>query len=80
MNFMKYDLGKENLKNWIVCENDFSDKYLGKCESIMCLGNGYLGLRSSTEEKYVGETRNMFVAGTFNKFEDEVTELLMLLT
>lgn len=75
MNFMKYDLGKENFKNWIVCENDFSDKYLGKCESIMCLGNGYLGLRSSTEEKYVGETRNMFVAGTFNKFEDEVTEL-----
>lgn len=75
MSFMKYDLGKGDFKNWIVCENDFSDKYLGKCESIMCLGNGYLGLRSSTEEKYVGETRDMFVAGTFNKFEDEVTEL-----
>lgn len=75
MSFMKYDLGKGDFKNWIVCENNFNDKYLGKCESIMCLGNGYLGLRSSTEEKYVGETRDMFVAGTFNKFEDEVTEL-----
>nr|UDN52913.1 glycoside hydrolase family 65 protein [Clostridioides sp. ES-S-0107-01] len=72
---MKYDLGQGEYKNWIVSEIDFKSKFLGKCESIMCLGNGYLGLRSATEEKYVGESRDMFVAGTFNKFEDEVTEL-----
>ncbi|RDY28598.1 glycoside hydrolase family 65 protein [Romboutsia weinsteinii] len=72
---MKYDLGSGEYKNWIVSENDFDSLYLGKCESIMCLGNGYLGLRSATEEKYVGETRDMLIAGTFNKFDDEVTEL-----
>jgi hypothetical glycosyl hydrolase len=63
-------------KDWIIRESGFSSTNLGKCESIMSLGNGYIGLRSSTEEKYLGETRNYFVAGTFNKFnEEEVTEL-----
>ncbi|HHO0100144.1 TPA: glycoside hydrolase family 65 protein [Clostridioides difficile] len=75
MTLMKYDSGQGEYKNWIVSEIDFKPKFLGKCESIMCLGNGYLGLRSVTEEKYVGESRGMFVAGTFNKFENEVTEL-----
>jgi hypothetical glycosyl hydrolase len=65
---------KEN--PWKIGENAFDTKWLGKVEAIMCLGNGYLGMRSATEEKYVGETRNLFVAGTFNKFdENEVTEL-----
>lgn len=76
MNIMNYNFGKGEYKNWIVAEYKFDVRYLGKSESIMCLGNGYLGLRSATEEKYVGETRDMFVAGTFNKFdENEVTEL-----
>lgn len=60
----------------ILREDSFCAEQLGKCESIMCLGNGYVGLRSATEEHYVGETRGMFIAGTFNKFdENEVTEL-----
>ncbi|WP_042273266.1 glycoside hydrolase family 65 protein [[Clostridium] dakarense] len=75
MSLMKYDLGHGQEKNWIVSENDFNSLFLGKGESIMCLGNGYLGLRSATEEKYVGETRDMLIAGTFNKFDGEVTEL-----
>lgn len=61
---------------WIVMEDRFDNQALGKCEAIMCLGNGYIGLRSATEEKYLREKRDYFVAGTFNKFdEDEVTEL-----
>lgn len=63
-------------KDWIIRESEFNRNTLGKCEAIMSLGNGYIGLRSATEEKYSGETRNYFVAGTFNKFnEEEVTEL-----
>lgn len=63
-------------KEWIVSEKDFDSEYLGKCEAIMCQGNGYLGLRNATEEVYVGEQRNLFVAGTFNKSaENDVTEL-----
>lgn len=73
---MRYDLGKGKNKNWIVGETEFNVEHLAKCEVIMSLGNGYLGLRSVTEEKYLGEVRNLFIAGTFNKFDEfEVTEL-----
>lgn len=61
---------------WKIIERAFDPERLGKCESIMCQGNGYLGLRNATDEYNAGEQRNLFVAGTFNKFdESEVTEL-----
>lgn len=64
------------VKDWIIREDSFDADHLGKCEAIMSLGNGYMGLRSATEERYLGETRDMLVNGTFNKFdENEVTEL-----
>lgn len=73
---IKYDYGKGEYENFIVLEDNFNVENLGKCESIMCLGNGYMGLRATTEENYFNETRNFFVAGTFNKFDKtEVTEL-----
>ena len=62
--------------DWIIGEKSFNSRQLGKCEAIMALGNGYLGIRSATEEHYLKEKRDFFVAGTFNKFdEEEVTEL-----
>lgn len=73
---LKYNLGTEKDTNWIVSETRFNSDNLGKVEAIFALGNGYLGIRSATEEQYLGEIRNLFVAGTFNKFDDfEVTEL-----
>lgn len=76
MAIMKYDSGKGEFTNWLVEESFFDERYLGKCEAIFCQGNGYIGVRSALEEEYVGETRNLFVTGTFNKFdENEVTEL-----
>lgn len=61
---------------WIVAEDSFEPEYLGKAESIMCQGNGYLCLRNAADEFNAGEQRDLFVAGTFNKFDDnEVTEL-----
>ena len=57
-------------------ERVFNSHELAKTESIMCLGNGYMGLRSCAEEAYPGQTRGLFIAGTFNQFDDsEVTEL-----
>ena len=54
----------------------FDPTALGKVEANFCLGNGYLGLRSATEEKYLGETRDLLVARTFDRFSpEEVTEL-----
>ncbi|MCK5130455.1 MAG: glycoside hydrolase family 65 protein [Clostridiales bacterium] len=73
---MRYNNGKEENKNWIISEDTFDSYHLGKCESIMCLGNGYLGVRSSTEESYINAMRGTFIAGSFNKCEaNEVTEL-----
>jgi len=69
---LKYDLESA----WKVYETAFHKDLQGKCEAIFCLGNGYMGIRSALEESYTGQTRNMFVAGTFNRFdENEVTEL-----
>ena len=74
--YLDYSMGSEEERNWIITETDFDIRYQGKCESIFSLGNGYLGLRSATEESYYGQVRNLFVAGSFNKATpSEVTEL-----
>ena len=68
--------GKSQEQNWMIEETCFNERYQGKYESILALGNGYLGLRSAMEEPYIGQTRNLFVAGTYDKFDaTEVTEL-----
>lgn len=73
---LAYNVGTDDLKNWLVAETNFNVRNCGKFETIMALGNGYLGLRSATEERYGSEKRNTFVAGTFNKFDEkEVSEL-----
>lgn len=66
----------EYIDEWKISERYFDSNHLGKYEAIMAQGNGYLGLRNVHEEEYPGETRDMFVAGVFNKFsKEEVTEL-----
>ncbi len=71
---MGMDYGKIN--DWILGEDSFDADHLGKCEAVMSLGNGYLGLRSAHEERYLNETRDLLVNGTFNKFDPTaVTEL-----
>lgn len=73
---LRYDKGIGEYQNWILCEDKYDSRHQGKCESIMALGNGYLGVRSALEETYIGQTRNLFVAGTYNRFHaGEVTEL-----
>ena len=70
------NMNYKKAKEWIITEDLFDADLLGKTESIMCLGNGYLGIRSTAEEIYINEQRNCFVAGTFNKADEtEVTEL-----
>ncbi len=61
---------------WIIREPSFDLDTLGKVETLLGLGNGYVGLRTVTEEQYLGETRDMLVAGTFDRYsEEEVTEI-----
>lgn len=76
MDYLKYDSGTGEEKNWLIEESVFEAAYAGKCESIFCQGNGYLCQRSALEERYVSETRGLFVTGTFDLFSSqEVTEL-----
>jgi len=64
------------IEQWILREDSFDPAHLGKCEAVLSLGNGYLGLRSALEEKYLGETRDLLVNGTFNQCDPtSVTEL-----
>ena len=73
---MMTNMNYKRAKEWIITEDLFDADLLGKTESIMYLGNGYLGIRSTSEEIYIQEQRNCFVAGTFNKADEtEVTEL-----
>ena len=70
-----YNIGKEKYLNWIVAETDFVSENSSKFETIFSLGNGYMGLRAATEEGSTGEVRGCYVAGLFDKFPGEVTEL-----
>jgi hypothetical glycosyl hydrolase len=73
---LRFNLAKDEYKDWIISQTEFHSHFIGKFESIMSLGNGYMGLRAATEERYLGEKRNLFIAGTFNKFsKNETTEL-----
>ncbi len=73
---MLYTTRNKELENWLITETSFKAENQGKCEAIFGQGNGYLGMRHATEETYFGTRRNLFVAGTFNKFDEhEVTEL-----
>lgn len=63
-------------QGWFVEERTFRPEYIAKYETIFTQGNGYLGQRAALEEPYWGQTRNLFVSGTFDRFCDtEVSEL-----
>ncbi len=70
-----YNVGTDKYLNWLVAETDFVSENSSKFETIFSLGNGYMGLRSATEEGYAGEVRGCYVAGLFDEYPGEVTEL-----
>ncbi len=73
---MIYNSGAGKDKGWVLKEETFPYKALGKCESIMCLGNGYMGIRAAMEEYTNKLSRSMLVAGTFDFMKgDFATEL-----
>lgn len=73
---MIYDSGSGEFKNWIVKEETVPAEHPEKTETIMCLGNGYMGQRAANEDYYHEKSRFNLVAGTFDLMEgDEATEL-----
>lgn len=75
---MIYNSGKGEFTNWIVKEETFDAERLGKCESIMSQGNGYMGVRAAMEETANPTSRFTLIAGCFDNLEgdrDQTTEL-----
>jgi len=70
-----YNSGSNEYKNWIIEETEFKKENQANFETVFSLGNGYMGLRASTEESYPGETRGFYIAGVFDEFPGEVTEM-----
>lgn len=60
-------------QDWLVRETEFHPEYARKFESILCQGNGYMGVRAATEEDYEKTVRYTLVAGTFDKMEKKNT-------
>ncbi len=63
----------ESAKNWLVRETEFRPEHPRKYESILCQGNGYMGIRAATEESYEKTVRYTLVAGTFDRMERKNT-------
>lgn len=72
---LTYTTGEGKYKDWILGEDEFCLQHQGKGESIFCLANGYMGIRSAFEEPYPFQTRGLFVSGCFNSSDNEVVEL-----
>lgn len=62
-----------NNGNWHIRETEFLPEYARKYESIMCQGNGYMGVRAATDEDYEKTVRYTLVAGTFDRMEKKNT-------
>lgn len=72
---IKFTEGYDKYKNWLISEKSFCRNKLSRAETILSLANGYIGLRGAVEEEYPGEQRGCYIAGLFDRFADEVTEL-----
>lgn len=70
---------KYNTDKYTIEQVEFDPNLVAKTESMMALGNGYLGLRSVDEEVESYNKEDLLVNGIFNKDSaEEVTEIANL--
>lgn len=63
---------------YILEEKDCTVKTQKKYETVMCLGNGYLGMRSAFSEVAPSQSRLTMIAGLYDQQPNEVEELMPL--
>ena len=68
----------EKRSTYVLEENDCNLKNQQKYETVMCLGNGYLGMRGSFSESNSAQSRLTLIAGLYDQQPNEVEELMML--
>ncbi len=67
---------EEKDRCFVLHTNSTDKSVLQNQETLLCQGNGYLGIRGCFEEEYMFQKRNAFICGTYNKSaENEVSEL-----
>ena len=59
-------------------EQDCDIRKQKQYETVMCLGNGYLGMRSAFCEEYSSQSRLTLIAGLYDQQPSEVEELMPL--
>ena len=63
------------MQNYLFEEKEQSFKNQQKYETLLCLGNGYLGMRSAYCEEYAGQMRTTMIAGLYDQQPNETEEL-----
>ncbi len=61
---------------WMLKEDTFSLDNIKKSESIMSLGNGYMGLRSANEDSFSDKSRFNLVSGTYDFLDGDTSNEL----
>ena len=67
---------KTAASTWQVYQWDAEPMACRKFESILCQGNGYMGVRAATEEQGEKTVRYTLVAGTFDRMTAKNTNEL----
>ena len=76
MSFHFSDLEESN--GFVVTESDCNLNTQKKYETVLCLGNGYMGMRNSFCEPCYGQSRLTLIAGLYDKQPKEEEELIPL--
>jgi len=71
--FFQKLLSKEE---WLVHEKGFNHSTMGEQESILALGNGYMGSRGVLEEMPYDSSPGTYIAGVYDKSISQVSELV----
>ncbi|MBO5416889.1 MAG: glycoside hydrolase family 65 protein [Clostridia bacterium] len=69
---------RENFETYILEEKECTIKLQRKYETLMCLGNGYIGMRSAYCEEYPDQSRLTLIAGLYDRQPNEEEELFAL--
>ncbi|MBO5415355.1 MAG: glycoside hydrolase family 65 protein [Clostridia bacterium] len=68
----------EKVSDYIFTERECNAKLQQKYETLMCLGNGYIGMRSSFCEEHPEQNRLTLIAGLYDQQPNETEELFPL--
>lgn len=61
---------------WLVTETGFSVDLAGRFETLLTVGNGFLGTRGTLEEGHRGDRSGTFLAGVYDDNDAAVTDLV----